>query len=92
MATTRRRARSRTSANLSVADGRAVTLGCATVSTGNSSNLGCAWNTASALSTDPAAITGARRTDGSLLAAPNFLVPRAGTDIGARFQAIFRGA
>ena len=72
-------------ANLSVADGRAVAPGSATVSTGNSWDLGGTWNAASVLSTDPAPLTGARRPDGSLPSAPSFLVPRAGTTVGARF-------
>ncbi|MDQ1050366.1 right-handed parallel beta-helix repeat-containing protein [Streptomyces sp. V4I2] len=72
-------------ANLSVADARAVALGSATVSTGNSWNLGGTWNAASVLCTDPAPLTGARAADGSLPSAPSFLVPRNGASIGARF-------
>ncbi|MFD3497052.1 right-handed parallel beta-helix repeat-containing protein [Streptomyces sp. NPDC058678] len=72
-------------ANLSVADARAVALGPATVSSGNSWNLGGTWNAASVLSTDPAPLTGARAADGSLPSAPSFLVPRSGAAIGARF-------
>lgn len=77
--------RATVTAGLSVADGRAVALGSATVSTGNSWDLGGTWNAGSVLSTDPAPLTGARRADGSLPSAPDFLVPRAGTNIGARF-------
>ncbi|KOU58981.1 pectate lyase [Streptomyces sp. MMG1533] len=72
-------------ANLSVADARAVALGSATVSSGNSWDLGGTWNAASVLSTDPAPLTGARAADGSLPSAPSFLVPRSGANIGARF-------
>ncbi|MFE9443560.1 right-handed parallel beta-helix repeat-containing protein [Streptomyces sp. NPDC006602] len=72
-------------ANLSVADARAVALGSATVSSGNSWNLGGTWDAASVLSTDPAPLTGARAADGSLPSAPSFLVPRNGASIGARF-------
>ncbi|KOG34153.1 right-handed parallel beta-helix repeat-containing protein [Streptomyces resistomycificus] len=71
-------------ANLSVADARAVALGSATVSSGNSWNLGGTWNAASVLSTDPAPLTGARTADGSLPSAPSFLVPRNGASVGAR--------
>ncbi|KUO17481.1 right-handed parallel beta-helix repeat-containing protein [Streptomyces dysideae] len=71
--------------NLSVADARAVAVGSGTVASGNSWNLGGTWNAASVLSTDPAAITGARGADGSLPSAPSFLVPRNGAAVGARF-------
>jgi anti-sigma-K factor RskA len=72
-------------ANLSIADARASALGSATVSSGNSWDLGGTWNSSSVLSTDPTAITGARATDGSLPTAPTFLVPRNGAKIGTRF-------
>ncbi|NNN28773.1 DUF1565 domain-containing protein [Streptomyces sp. S3(2020)] len=72
-------------ANLSVADTRAAAVGPGTVSGGNSWNLGGTWNASSVLSTDPAPLTGARATDGSLPAAPSFLVPRNGAGVGARF-------
>ncbi|WP_406335434.1 right-handed parallel beta-helix repeat-containing protein [Streptomyces sp. NBC_00203] len=72
-------------ANLSLADGRAVALASTTTSSGNSWDLGGTWNASSVLSTDPSAITGARGSDGSLPSAPDFLVPRDGTEIGARF-------
>lgn len=72
-------------ANLSVADTKAAALGSATVSSGNSWDLGGTWNAASVLSTDPAAITGPRAADGSLPSAPSFLVPRNGAAVGARF-------
>jgi hypothetical protein len=72
-------------ANLSVADARAVALGSATVSSGNSWNLGGTWNASSVLSTDPAPLTGARTANGALPSAPSFLVPRNGANIGARF-------
>ncbi|ANS69624.1 pectate lyase, putative [Streptomyces lincolnensis] len=72
-------------ANLSVADATAAALGSATVSSGNSWDLGGTWNASSVLSTDPAPLTGVRKADGSLPAAPSFLVPRNGADIGARF-------
>ncbi|MEU9174585.1 right-handed parallel beta-helix repeat-containing protein [Streptomyces sp. NPDC048420] len=75
----------RLTANLSVADAKAAALGSATVSSGNSWDLGGTWNASSVLSTDPSAITGARSADGSLPSAPSFLVPRSGTAIGARF-------
>ncbi|MFJ1968004.1 right-handed parallel beta-helix repeat-containing protein [Streptomyces sp. NPDC087903] len=71
--------------NLSVADARAVALGSATTSSGNSWNLGGTWNASSVLSTDPAPLTGPRAADGSLPAAPAFLVPRNGANVGARF-------
>jgi hypothetical protein len=71
--------------NLSVADVKAVAVGSGTVSRGNSWNLGGTWNASSVLSTDPAPLTGSRRADGSLPAAPSFLVPRGGADVGARF-------
>lgn len=75
----------RLTANLSVADAKAAALGSATVSSGNSWDLGGTWNAASVLSTDPAPLTGARGADGSLPSAPSFLVPRSGAAIGARF-------
>ncbi|KQV93880.1 right-handed parallel beta-helix repeat-containing protein [Streptomyces sp. Root369] len=71
--------------NLSVADAKAVALGSATVSSGNSWDLGGTWNASSVLSTDPAGLTGARGADGSLPSAPSFLVPRSGAAVGARF-------
>lgn len=71
--------------NLSVADSKAAALGSATVSSGNSWDLGGTWNAASVLSTDPAPPTGARAADGSLPSAPSFLVPRSGAAVGARF-------
>ncbi|MFF7277998.1 right-handed parallel beta-helix repeat-containing protein [Streptomyces griseorubiginosus] len=77
--------KARLTANLSVADPKAAALGPATVSSGNSWDLGGTWNAASVLSTDPAAVTGPRATDGSLPSAPTFLVPRNGTNVGARF-------
>ncbi|MHA5047706.1 hypothetical protein [Streptomyces sp. SD15] len=72
-------------ANLSVADGRAAALGSTTTSRANSWHGGGTWDESSVLSTDPAALTGARDPDGSLPSAPTFLVPRDGTSIGARF-------
>ncbi|MET8076281.1 right-handed parallel beta-helix repeat-containing protein [Streptomyces sp. NPDC005303] len=72
-------------ANLSVADPKAAAVGSATVSSGNSWNLGGAWNASSVLSTDTTAITGARAAEGSLPSAPSFLVPRSGAAVGARF-------
>ncbi|MGK3938250.1 hypothetical protein RKD19_001093 [Streptomyces canus] len=75
----------RLTANLSVADTKAAAVGSATVSSGNSWNLGGTWDTSSVLSTDPAAITGPRGADGSLPSAPSFLVPRNGVAVGARF-------
>ncbi|TPQ18159.1 right-handed parallel beta-helix repeat-containing protein [Streptomyces sporangiiformans] len=72
------------SGNLSIADGRAVALGSATVSQGNSWNLGGSWGESSVQSTDTGAITNPRDADGSLPSAPAFLVPRDGTAIGAR--------
>lgn len=71
--------------NLSVADAKAAALGSATVSSGNSWDLGGTWNASSVLSTDPAPLTGARGADGSLPSAPSFLVPRSGAAVGARF-------
>lgn len=71
--------------NLSVADAKAAALGSATVSSGNSWDLGGTWNASSVLSTDPAPLTGARRADGALPSAPSFLVPRSGAAVGARF-------
>jgi hypothetical protein len=75
----------RLTANLSVADAKAAAVGSATVSSGNSWNLGGTWNASSVLSTDPAAITGPRAADGSLPSTPSFLVPRSGAAVGARF-------
>jgi hypothetical protein len=75
----------RLTANLSVADTKAAALGSATVSSGNSWDLGGTWNASSVLSTDPAALTSARAADGSLPSAPSFLVPRNGAAVGARF-------
>lgn len=72
-------------ANLSVADARAAAVGSGTVATGNSWNLGGTWDASSVLSTDPGAITGPRSVDGSPPSAPNFLVPRSGAAVGARF-------
>lgn len=72
-------------ANLSVADARAAAVGSGTVASGNSWNLGGTWDASSVLSTDPGAITGPRSADGSLPSAPNFLVPRSGAAVGARF-------
>ncbi|WP_247706961.1 right-handed parallel beta-helix repeat-containing protein [Streptomyces liliiviolaceus] len=72
-------------ANLSVADSRAAALGPATTSSGNSWDLGGTWGESSVVSTDPAAVTGPRASDGSLPPARDFLVPRDGTPIGARF-------
>jgi hypothetical protein len=71
--------------NLSIADSKAAALGSATVSSGNSWDLGGTWNASSVLSTDPAPLTGARGADGSLPSAPSFLVPRSGAAVGARF-------
>ncbi|MFF0078278.1 right-handed parallel beta-helix repeat-containing protein [Streptomyces canus] len=71
--------------NLSVADAKAAALGSATVSSGNSWDLGGTWNASSVLSTDPAPLTGARGADGSLPSAPSFLVPRSAAAVGARF-------
>ncbi|MFE2214297.1 right-handed parallel beta-helix repeat-containing protein [Streptomyces canus] len=73
------------SGNLSVADAKAAALGSATVSSGNSWDLGGTWNASSVLSTDSASLTGARGADGSLPSAPSFLVPRSGAAVGARF-------
>lgn len=70
--------------DLAVADTRAVALGSATVSSGNSWNLGGTWDKTSVLSTDPAPLTATRATDGSLPPAPSFLVPRNGANVGAR--------
>ncbi|MET9800274.1 DUF1565 domain-containing protein [Streptomyces sp. NPDC006368] len=70
--------------NLSVAERTPVAVAGSTVSRGNSWNLGGTWDAASVLSTDPAPLTGPRRSDGSLPSAPVFLVPRAGTPVGAR--------
>ncbi|WP_037682207.1 right-handed parallel beta-helix repeat-containing protein [Streptomyces griseus] len=72
-------------ANLSVTDARAAAVGSGTVATGNSWDLGGTWNASSVLSTDPAPLTGARASDGSLPPAPSFLVPRGGAAVGARF-------
>jgi hypothetical protein len=70
---------------LSVADGRPVALGSTTSSSGNSWDLGGTWDESSVLSADLSAVTGPRGADGSLPSAPNFLVPRDGTAIGARW-------
>ncbi|NUT30960.1 MAG: DUF1565 domain-containing protein [Streptomyces sp.] len=72
-------------ANLSIADARPAAVGTGTMASGNSWNLGGTWDASSVLSTDPAALTGPRATDGSLPSARGFLVPRNGTAVGARF-------
>lgn len=72
-------------ANLSVADARAASVGSGTTASGNSWNLGGTWNASSVLSTDLGALTGPRSADGSLPSAPSFLVPRNGAAVGARF-------
>ncbi|MCW8096573.1 right-handed parallel beta-helix repeat-containing protein [Streptomyces tauricus] len=72
-------------ANLSVADSRAAALGPTTTSSGNSWDLGGTWGESSVVSTDTGAVTGPRTSDGSLPPARDFLVPRDGTPIGARF-------
>jgi len=69
--------------NLSASNGTAVKLGSST-SSGNSWNLGGTWNDASLVSTDPAVITGPRTSSGGI-AHSDFLVPKNGADIGARF-------
>ncbi|MFJ2442668.1 MULTISPECIES: DUF1565 domain-containing protein [unclassified Streptomyces] len=76
--------RSTLASNLSIADGRAAALGAATVSQGNSWDIGGSWSESSVLSTDTGAITAPRAADGSLPAAPTLLVPKDGTAIGAR--------
>ncbi|MEO3756527.1 right-handed parallel beta-helix repeat-containing protein [Streptomyces sp. B6B3] len=78
------RSQSTLTANLSVADATPVSLGSST-SVDNSWDLGGDWNEDALLSTDPAAITGPRSPDGSIPSAPEFLVPRDGTPVGARF-------
>ncbi|MDC0766709.1 right-handed parallel beta-helix repeat-containing protein [Streptomyces sp. HD] len=72
-------------ANLSIADARPAAVGTGTVASGNSWNLGGTWDGSSVLSTDPAALTGPRASDGSPPSARGFLVPRDGTAVGARF-------
>ncbi|MEV0220662.1 right-handed parallel beta-helix repeat-containing protein [Streptomyces sp. NPDC050704] len=72
-------------ANLSVADASPAALGSATSSQGNSWDLGGTWNESSVVSTGTAAITGPRTSDGSLPAARDFLVPKNGAAVGARF-------
>lgn len=76
------RSASTLTANLSVADARAVNLGNSTA-VGNSWNLGGDWGPGSVLSTDTALVTGDRTADGSL-PSTDFLVPRDGQPIGAR--------
>ncbi|WP_407917421.1 right-handed parallel beta-helix repeat-containing protein [Kitasatospora sp. NE20-6] len=71
--------------NLSVADPTAYAGSATTTATGNSWNLSGSWGASAMQSTATAAITAARRADGSLPAAPSLLVPRSGTAIGARF-------
>ncbi|RKN39027.1 right-handed parallel beta-helix repeat-containing protein [Streptomyces hoynatensis] len=71
-------------ANLSVLDAEApVSLG-GSHSVGNSWDLGGDWDEDSVLSTDPATLTGPRAADGSIPSS-DFLVPRDGSAIGARF-------
>ncbi|MFB7760880.1 right-handed parallel beta-helix repeat-containing protein [Streptomyces xiamenensis] len=69
-------------ANLSIADARAVNLGNSTA-IGNSWNIGGDWGTGSVLSTDTALVTGDRAPDGSP-PSTSFLIPRGGEAIGAR--------
>ncbi len=68
--------------NLSVNNGTAVSLGSHSTGSGNSWNLGGAWNDAALLSTDPAGLTGARTASGDI-PVTDFLVPRSGVDVGA---------
>jgi hypothetical protein len=75
------RSSSRLTRNLSVANGATVSLGSTSTGSGNSWDLGGSWSLAS---TDPSAITGARRPDGSIPTS-NFLRPSNGADVGARF-------
>jgi hypothetical protein len=70
--------------NLAVANSAPVALGSKSTGTGNSWNLGGTWNAAALLSTDASTITGARTSDGSIPSS-NFLVPRSGQAVGARF-------
>jgi hypothetical protein len=70
--------------NLAVDNAKAVALGSSSTGTGNSWNLGGTWNAAALLSTDASVITGARTSDGSIPSS-NFLVPRSGQAVGARF-------
>jgi hypothetical protein len=72
-------------ANLSVVDARPSAIGSGTVASGNSWNLGGTWDASSVRGTDPGAITGPRSADGTPPPAPNFLVPRSGAAVGARF-------
>ncbi|WP_432103223.1 right-handed parallel beta-helix repeat-containing protein [Streptomyces sp. bgisy091] len=77
-------ARAELTTNLAVSDGRPSALGTDTVSTGNSWDMGGTWDDDAVLSTDTTEVTGPRAADGSLPSAPEFLVPRDGTAIGAR--------
>ncbi|MCE7081008.1 chondroitinase-B domain-containing protein [Streptomyces sp. ST2-7A] len=69
--------------NLSVLDPNPVSAGSST-SVGNSWNLPGPWNADSVLGTGPGGVTGPRGAGGSI-PSTDFLVPRDGTDIGARF-------
>ncbi|MFE3518504.1 right-handed parallel beta-helix repeat-containing protein [Streptomyces sp. NPDC059166] len=71
-------------ANLAVSDSRPAALGADTASIGNSWDIGGTWDDDSVLSTDTSEVTGPRAADGSLPSAPEFLVPRDGTAVGAR--------
>jgi hypothetical protein len=66
--------------NLSVSNGTAVSLGSNSTGSGNSWDLGGSWTF---VSTDPATITGPRRSDGSIPSS-DFLRPANGADVGAR--------
>jgi parallel beta-helix repeat protein len=74
--------RSTLTKNLAVSNGTAVSLGSSTGS-GNSWDIGGTWNDSSLISTNPATITGPRTATGDIPRS-DFLVPRNGTDVGAR--------
>lgn len=73
---------SRLTSNLAVANGAGVSLGASTA-TGNSWNIKNSWSVADLASTDPATLTGARDSDGSIRSS-NFLQPRDYANLGAR--------
>ncbi|MFG6192549.1 right-handed parallel beta-helix repeat-containing protein [Nonomuraea sp. JJY05] len=70
--------------NLAATNAKAVDLGSSSSGSGNSWDLGGTWDDSSLASTDPSALTGPRRPDGSIPSS-TFLRPKNGADVGARF-------
>jgi hypothetical protein len=72
---------SRLTANLAATNAKPMSLGAST-GTGNSWNIGGTWNDAALQSVDPAVVTGARTSTGTI-APSSFLRPTSGANIGA---------